>query len=179
MTFRTAVLMIIVAAGASRAAAQDVKVDWDRTARFAIYDTYSWSRDTRLTGNALLDRRIVDAIDAQLHAGGLRYSDRGDGDVMLAAYVATKDRAMLNGFYADWRGSNWGGVGATGIVDELTQGTLIVDIFDAQTGRLVWRAMATGSISNNPKKNAKRVSKAIEKMFRDLPPMGPLPSSDR
>lgn len=171
MTARTAVLMIVVvAAGASRAAAQDVKVDWDRSARFAIYDTYSWSADTTLSGNALLDRRIVDAIDAQLQAKGFRFSDRAD--VTLAVYLATKDRALLNGFYADWRGSSWGGVGTTGILDELTQGTLIVDIYEALTGRLVWRAMATGSVSNNPGKNAKRVNKAVEKMFKDLLPVG-------
>jgi hypothetical protein len=171
MTARTAALIVLFAAAAHPGAAQDVKVDWDRSAPFPIYKTYSWGKDTRLTGNLLVDRRIVDAIDRQLHAQGLQCSE--SADVLLAAHVTTRDRALLHGFYGDWRGSDWAGVGTTGILDELTQGALIVDLYDAGTGRLVWRAMATGAVSRNPEENDKRVSKTVGKMFKSFPVPAP------
>jgi Domain of unknown function (DUF4136) len=171
MTRRTAALTIVAAIYASLAAAQGVKVDWDRTASFARYETFFWAGENALTGNTLLDQRIVSAVDTLLHARGLRCGEAGD--LWIAAHVATSDRAALNGFYADWRGSDWSGVGATGIVDELTRGTLIVDIFDARTGQLVWRGTATGSVSNNPEKSHKNIQKAVEKMFKNFPPTTP------
>jgi Domain of unknown function (DUF4136) len=169
MTRRAAALAIALTISAATLAAQDVKIDWDKTTNFTWYETYAWEPGVMLTGNTLVDQRIVNAVDAQLHAKGMRCGETGD--LTLAAHLATKDRAMLNGFYAPWeRNSNWGGVGTTGIVDELTQGTLIVDILDTRTGRLVWRGTATSSVSNDPAKNEKKISKAVEKMFKAFPP---------
>lgn len=170
MTARTSMLAVVVTVViASAVDAQDVRTDWDRTINFATYRTYAWVPDNSLTGNTLLDGRIVNAIDTQLFSKGLRRRDHA-GDVLLAAHVATRDRATLNGFYANWApGTDWSGVGTMGIVSELSQGTLIVDIVDARTRKLVWRGAATSSISNNPEKSDKKINKALEKMFKEYP----------
>ena len=61
MTARTAALIVLFAAAATPGAAQDVKVDWDRSAPFSIYKTYAWGTESRLTGNLLVDRRTASA----------------------------------------------------------------------------------------------------------------------
>jgi hypothetical protein len=50
------------------------------------------------------------------------------------------------------------------------EGTLVVDIFDHQTKKLVWRSVATNSLSGDPDKNAKKLEKTVEDMFKHFPP---------
>jgi hypothetical protein len=57
-------------------------------------------------------------------------------------------------------------------VQPILVGTLVVDIIDARTRALVWRAMATGDIKPNdkPEQRDKKMARAMEKMFRNYPP---------
>jgi hypothetical protein len=57
----------------------------------------------------------------------------------------------------------WGPVETT--VRTYLKGTVIVDLFDAKTKKLVWRGSASETVSDNPRKNADRVDKAIGRMF--------------
>jgi hypothetical protein len=53
---------------------------------------------------------------------------------------------------------------------EIHPWTLVVDIWDARTKQLLWRATATDTVSENPEKNEKKLKKAMEKMFKKYPP---------
>jgi hypothetical protein len=55
-------------------------------------------------------------------------------------------------------------------VNEYTVGTLVVDIFDAKNKQLVFRGVAQDEISDKAEKNAKKMKKVKEKMFKDFPP---------
>ena len=71
-----------------------------------------------------------------------------------------------------WRG--WGGAGgmgsATTTTSEYTVGTLVVDIFDAKSKALMFRGTATDELSDKAEKNAKKLAKASDKMFKEFPP---------
>lgn len=48
---------------------------------------------------------------------------------------------------------------------------MVIDLFDKASKQLVWRGTATATVSDDPKKNAKTIQKAVEKMFKNkLPP---------
>jgi hypothetical protein len=49
---------------------------------------------------------------------------------------------------------------------------MVVDLFDAKTKKLVWRGIARDTLSTNPKKNAEKITKATEKMFKKKFPPG-------
>jgi hypothetical protein len=49
-------------------------------------------------------------------------------------------------------------------------GSLVLDFYDAQSHRLIWRGVATDSISNSPQKNEKKLDKAVDKMLEHFPP---------
>ena len=66
-----------------------------------------------------------------------------------------------------WRG--WPGYSTT-TVDYERVGTLVVDVFDTGTKKLVWRGVATDTLSSKPEKNDKKLDEATEKMFKDFPP---------
>jgi len=48
-------------------------------------------------------------------------------------------------------------------------GTLVVDMLDANTKNLIWRGVASDTLSNNNDKNTKKLDKDVEKMFQHFP----------
>ena len=84
----------------------------------------------------------------------------------VVANVSTSQKQSLETFYNGWGGwgfGGWGGVDTT--VRTYLEGTLVVDLFNAQTKKLVWRGIATDTVSDKPQKNADHIEKSIEKMF--------------
>jgi hypothetical protein len=46
----------------------------------------------------------------------------------------------------------------------------VVDLFDTRSKQLVWRGVATDTLSEKPDKNVKKLNKAVEKLFKNFPP---------
>jgi hypothetical protein len=56
---------------------------------------------------------------------------------------------------------------------EYEAGTIIIDVMDARTNRLIWRGWAQSHLSDlldNKDKMAKRIDEAVTRMLRQLPP---------
>jgi hypothetical protein len=149
---------------------QHVKTDYDRTADFSQYKTYSWAKVQ--TQDPLWVERIKSAVTAELTAKGFAEVASG-GDVSVVAVEMTKTQRSLNTFY-DGLGGGWrfgGGFGdATTTVDTYEVGTLVVDLFDAKTKHLIWRASASDTLSDKSDKNIKNLNNGVQKMFDHFPP---------
>jgi len=143
--------------------AQKVSVDSDPAAPFANYKTYAWVEGTPAP-NPLNEDRLHMAVDAQLALKGLRMNTTNP-DLVVTTHVTTQERPELvvNGFGPGW----WGG--GTAQVQTYVDGTLVVDLYDANTKKMVWRGVATATASDKPTKNAAKMSKAVDKMFEKLP----------
>jgi hypothetical protein len=149
--------------------AEEVKTDYDRTVNFDQYKTYSWQKvDTK---DPLWVDRIKSAVDAALTAKGWTQAPSG-GAISLIAMETTQNRQTLNTFYDGFGGGwRWGGFGdATTTVDNYKVGTLVVDMFDTQTKKLVWRGSASDTLSDKADKNIKNLDKGVQKMFNKFPP---------
>jgi hypothetical protein len=154
--------------------AQQVKTDYDRSANFAQYTTYSWGGVT--TQDPLLVDRIKDAVNSALTAKGWSQAESG-GDVSIMVMQMTQDKQTLSTFY-DGFGSGWGwrrfgggGFGeATTTTETYTVGTLVVDLFDTKTKQLLWRGSCSDTLSTNSNKNIRNLDKGVEKMFKEFPP---------
>ena len=59
---------------------------------------------------------------------------------------------------------------ATTTQETYTAGTLVVDLFDSRTRKLIWRGKATDILPEDPKKTTKKLTKDIEKLFKKFPP---------
>jgi hypothetical protein len=97
---------------------------------------------------------------------------RTDGDLGIAAHVATEQAQTLPTFYngvaGGWR---WlSGFEATTPAQVYDVGTLVVDIFDRQTRNVMWRGCSPKALSVKPGKSASKLSAAISQMFRNFPP---------
>jgi hypothetical protein len=53
-----------------------------------------------------------------------------------------------------------------------TYGTLTLDMFDEKTKKLIWRGIATETLSDKPEKNEKKLQEAVADMLKKFPPRG-------
>jgi hypothetical protein len=115
--------------------------------------------------------RIKNSVNAALSAKGWTQVGSG-GDVSIVAIEVTRNQQTLNTFYDGFGGGwRWGGFGqATTTTETYKVGTLVVDLFDAKTKKLVWRGVSSDTLSNNSDKNIQNLNKAVEKMFKHFPP---------
>jgi hypothetical protein len=49
-------------------------------------------------------------------------------------------------------------------------GTLVVDLFDTNSKKLIWRVSASDTLSDKSAKNIKNLDRGVEKMFDHFPP---------
>ncbi len=168
------VLMGMMFLFAGKSSAQQVKTDYDRSANFGQYKTYSWEHVK--TQDPLFVDRIKSSVNAALAAKGWTQVDSG-ADVCIVAIEITRNQQTLNTFYDGfgggwgWRRFGGGGFGqATTTTETYKVGTLVVDLFDTKTKKLVWRGTSSDTLSNNSNKNIQNLDKGVEKMFKKFPP---------
>src|SRR5258708_1158485 len=164
-------LGIALFSGAASLNAQ-VKTDYDHSANFASYKTYSWIKVQ--AGDSLWNDRIRQDVDAQLAAKGWTKVD-SNGDAAVSAFRSTQDRQTLETFYdgfgGGWRWRGFGGTSLSTTTTEVTKvGNVVVDVFDARTQKLLWRANDTKNLSSNADKNIQNLQKDINNLFKHFPP---------
>jgi len=166
--FSIAIAAVALVLVAGTAFAQKVTTDSDPAAPFASYKTYAWTKGTE-SANPLGEKRIHDGVDAKLAAAGFKAATENP-DVYIATHAVAKEQKELQTMGMGGYGPRWGGGSGTATVNTYLVGTLAVDIYDAKTKQLVWRGIATDTLSDKPEKNAEKVVKSLEKMFKNYPP---------
>ena len=153
-------LFLLLCAGGTLA--QTVQTDYDRNFNLAKFRTFGFYQQERRAGDPLAaspinDRRIHDALTAQLIANGLNASEQPD--FLIAFFVSTKQGL-------DIQNNRFGLLQRRGSVNvsQVTEGTLIVIFADAATRQEVWRGYASGTI--NPKDLDLDVNKAVAKLIQ-------------
>jgi hypothetical protein len=171
----------------SVARADKVTTDFDHKANFATYHTFSWGAVT--TVNSLNESRIKRDIAKQLQAKGWQLMPSG-GAVTVVVTGNVKNEQELETMY-DGLGGGWGGGWGFGGFDrfggggefggggfgeatttttEQPVGSLVVDLLDTSSKKLLFRGLSSGDVSSKSKNNTKNLVKDVEKMFKDFPP---------
>jgi hypothetical protein len=147
-----------------------VKTDYDHQADFSHYKTYSWI--SAKGSNDLWSDRIMQDVDQQLAAKGWTKAESG-GDATVSAFGRTQNEQTLETFYTGLGGGwRWrGGFGdAMTTVENTPVGTLVVDVFDGNSKKLIWRGTATDTLSSKPENNEKKLEHSVADMFKHFPP---------
>ena len=142
--------------------AQSVQTDYDHNFNLNKFRTFGFAQSTRRAGDALAanpinDRRIHDALNTQLLANG--FAAGSQPDFWISYYVTARKGFNVQ----DNRVGILQRMGSVN-VNEVTEGTLIVAFFDADTRQEVWRGYVTGEI--DPKDLDKDVNKSIAKLIQ-------------
>lgn len=150
--------------------AQKAERSYDHKAPWRSYRTFTWIRQPDVDDPGLNDQ-VASVVAGQLQAHGLQLvTDNADLGVMVNG--ATDNRHTVESFYGntrDWKWQRWDDE-TEQVVTTYPIGSLVIDLFDGRTKRLVWRGYAEDMFSKKPEKNLEKMNKAVAKLFEDFPP---------
>lgn len=151
-----------------------VFTDYDRTANLNEYQTFGWlpptnieTRNNPLYYNELNDKRIKTAIAKQLESRDYQFSE--DPEMIIHYHIILEDKTVVRTDpYGYYYGPYWMRTEVN--VYEYREGTLIIDLMDADTNSLVWRGWITSFLKNSDPNNMEEsVDKAVRMIFAEYP----------
>jgi hypothetical protein len=176
---------------ASACASTKIGYDYDRNANFTTYHTYEWvPGDQAKTGNRQVDTSDVDirlrtAVAAQLLLKGYQTGGTGQPDFYVAYHVGLKD--LTPDFSSQYFSDGMAGAPFVHSVDTRSpsgvhqvenhpqsylSGTLLVDVVDAASKKLVWRGTAAGAVDPGltSQQRDERIRSIVRDMLANFPP---------
>ena len=170
-TRATLAILVIALLVSAVVLAQDVRTNYMPGTDFSKYHTYKWVNiEGGAHPNQIQDAEIKRSVDSQLAAKGLTKTDNDQADLFVGYQVAVEQEKQWNA-YGMGGGVRWGGMG-TATSSTITNGTLVIDMYDPATKQLVWTGNATKTIDpkSSPEKNQKNLDKAMQKLLKNFPP---------
>ena len=171
-------LSLLVVAVFTGCASMKIDSDYNSTTTFAAYQTFAWMQQPdqvkdNMTKLGQITQRIENAVEHELMADGYQKASAApDFYVVYHTSVETQvTGATIDTWGYTYRRPRWrtGTVYADVRVDSYQEGTLIIDIVDAEKNELVWRGTAVGAVSS-PAQAAKKVDEAVQKILAEFPP---------
>ena len=150
--------------GSAVAVSAQVKVDFDKDADFTRYKTWSWRRGTPAP-NPVADKRLREAIEARMAAGGLKRTEQG-GDLEVVYHAAGENRIgveKLGYKEPDFQTE-------AKRVTYVRVGTVMLDMVDAKTQKVVWRGEAEGVANPSQSDVTAKIDAAVGQLFAKFPP---------
>jgi hypothetical protein len=149
--------------------AQDVKYNAMPGTNFAKYHTYKWVDCGGKHPGQITDQEIIQDIDMQLAQKGFTKSTGETADMFVCYQVAVDQERQWNAFGTG--GLRFGGMGSA-TSSTISNGTMILDFYDAAAKQQIWQGTATKTLdpSSNEQKNLKNLANGIEKLMKNFPP---------
>jgi hypothetical protein len=158
-----------------------IATDYDRNADFERYRTFSflgghlWSDGIADDGNTLVKDRIRNSVVATLTSKGMQQVTEKP-DVYVAYLAGARRRVEFEAagpYFAGFApyfgvGGWWAPMYTNWWARTYNEGTLVIDLIDASTKKLVWRAYAETEI-NKPVSDQK-AQQVADKAFKNFPP---------
>jgi hypothetical protein len=164
-------MLIVLGLAAAPAFAQKVNIDYAHDFDFDAVDTFTYvDTEESNSANPMMNDRIAAAIKRELKEGGLEQVDEG-GDLYVTYHITTQERTQYNtttfgygGYGAGWHGWGGGMGSSTTTAYNYTDGTLIIDAYDAAEKKMVWRGTGTVTVKSKPEKQIKQVDNILRKL---------------
>ncbi len=161
------------------AARMTVSSHVERGLDLSRYRTFDWGpADALPTGDPRLDRdpffkdRVQGAVEKGLLARGFRLPDSGEADLLIHYHAHISERIDVNRIDHGYAYGYCSQPGCPSDVVPYEAGTLVLDIVDAQTNRLIWRGWAQNSVGDmlaHRDVMAKTIDEAVARMLLRLP----------
>ena len=163
------------------------RIDYDASVDFASYKTYAFISEHPLMraqssgpGSPLLEGRIMRITDDAMQARGYtKVSNPEEADFAIGFTVGSRDKIQVNSYPSAYRpyygGWGWGGpyyAGTSNVdVQQYTEGTLAVDIYDVAGHKPAWHGAADKRITDSMRRNPdETMTEILNAIFADFPP---------
>jgi hypothetical protein len=164
------VLVLTRAAAAQAPPGQKpVEVDFERTADFSRYRTYAWVPFQEPASNPANHVRITAAVEHELEAKGLTKGESAAVTDVFVHYQGSRDKKVRG--TPSQRESNWQPSNPTFQIDfsRVEVGTLVIELWDARTKDIVWRAKAAEVIRREDQPED-LINQVVKRMLSRYPP---------
>jgi hypothetical protein len=154
-----------------------VTTDYDKSVDFSKYKTFAFYK-MKVTDNvsSLNQERILNSIKAEMIKKGFTQNeDAPDMLINTTAILQDKQSVSANtyGYGGYYRPYGWGGgYGGTTTVNvyEYKDGSIIIDIIDASTQKLIWQGIGNKEIDTPSKNPDAAIADAVFKILYGFPP---------
>jgi hypothetical protein len=169
-------VLIVSAAAVAGCATLTVSSHIERNVNFADYVTYDWGPadslpvgDPRLDNNPFFNDYVQGAIEKMLAGKGYEFAVTGEPDLLVHYHANVSQRVEVRDTDA-----YYGTVPSEGMsqVIDFEQGTLVVDLVDARTNKVIWRGWSQDTMNgviDNQDRLEKQVEEGVTKMMMLLP----------
>jgi hypothetical protein len=177
--------ILLLASALAGCAGVDVSHDYDPATDFSGYRSFDWFPGGRqLTGDVeldspLIDERIRAALVRTLTSRGYQKVADRMPDFFVNYHLSVRTRLSNSGMNTHYgvgigTAGSWGGVGiSTGSrVRQYEEGTLVVDVVDASSRKLVWRGTGSRAIRRDrtPDEATRNINAVVEEILKRFPP---------
>ncbi|ABZ75939.1 conserved hypothetical protein [Shewanella halifaxensis HAW-EB4] len=187
-------LLLIVLSLGSLSACSSMRADsdYDPSFNFSDIKTFAWverkTDDNSYQLDGLMDQRVRTAVDNQLSLKGIKLTNAATADVLVNYLTKVDKQIDVDTFNTNYGynpygygynpygyGYNWGmspAMNTQTIVREYNVGTLILDMVDRASGKLIWRGTVADTIQNEntPDERVEAVNQAVAAMLKSFPP---------
>jgi hypothetical protein len=171
---KTLGLITVLCLAATPALAQKVTIDYAHDYDFQSAKTFQYvDTEESNAANPMMAERIEALIIKELkEGGGVQVTE--NPDIFITYHITTAEKTVYNttsfgygGYHGGWGGWGWGSPGmasSTTTQSNYTEGTLIIDAYDAAEKKMIWRATGTVTVKSKPEKQVKQVEKILAKI---------------
>jgi hypothetical protein len=161
---------VVLLCGLGAGLAQNVTYNAMPGTNFAKYHTYKWVSCGGQHPDQITDQEITQDVDGQLAQKGFTKSASDPVDMYVCYQIAVDQERQWNAF--GMGGFRFGGMGSA-TSSTISNGTMILDMYDAAAKQQIWQGTATKTIdpSSNQQKNMKNLENGITKLMKNFPPM--------
>lgn len=185
----SALALLAVAACSSQ---PSYDVDHSDTYDFANLNSYCWYDDVHSSTEAdyrqynSSDQRVRTYVDRELQGKGFRDSGPGQADFWVNYHISRQDQMRIDSIGSYPQGVHGGvGVGTYGSgvsigyssgpsVKHYQEGTVVLDVIDAGSQKIIWRGIAEGRLKDHlSRKDKNRIAAEVSReLLADFPPGG-------
>ena len=155
----------------------EIASDYDRSANFATYHTFTlMQREHRGLPNPLMAIRAEEDITQELQRRGYALAtDARSADITVDFTLGSQERTEINSYpetypgpgllAGAYRGSN------IDVRHQYREGMLAIDVFDGHTHRPVWHGRSQKELTRKDlEQTAEPISKAVRSVLAKFPP---------
>jgi hypothetical protein len=150
--------------------------DYDHTANFSQFHTFKIIKlEQQYQALSQFNQtRVINAVQAQMIAKGFTPSETPDLLVNITSILKNQKELVANsyGYGGGFRPYAWGGgnMSTTVNVQNYTAGSLIVEVANASTQKLLWEGIGNQDIDAPSSNPDKAITSAVTKIMASFPP---------
>jgi hypothetical protein len=154
-----------------------IHTDYDPRADFGAFRSFAFENPV-VTGDAAgaapvprVLSTIEDAVRRELSARGLQ-EDGPDPGLQVSISIGVSKSTGTERYGYSWDVDE-GGTEGSGEQYQFNEGSLLLDFFDTNTGQLVWRGWAEGSVDRTGEPDLEALDRVVTRILASYPPPNP------